>query len=213
MPTLGSYLSLQVLFSYYEGLNIPHLHNPAYAILFVITASFLMGMAFIPTTLLTALTGFIWGWVAFPLLIVAYTLATVIGYSLGLRVSKEELNLLLDQYPKAQALVEEKRDKMGSLIFFIRLSPVIPFAFSNVLFALLKTGIKRIVWFGLWGMLPRTTLVFASGTLAESLYLAVRDEENSYELAVIFLLLILSIIGILRFFRKQKKIREDAPVS
>ncbi len=91
---------------------------------------------------------------------------------------------------------------MGELIFFVRLSPIIPFALSNLMFALLKSGWKKLVIFGTIGMLPRTTLVFISGTLANDLYTAIRQDGVSEKVWIFVFLLVLSFWGIWRFFRK-----------
>src|SRR5690606_4862882 len=112
--------------------------------------------ALLPTTFLSVLTGFVFGWEYFPLLVTGYTLASIMGYSVGRKLDKNSLAFLLDNYPKASRLIAEKKGNIFQLIFYVRLSPVIPFALSNLLFALLKVGLRDVVWMGLWGMLPRT---------------------------------------------------------
>jgi uncharacterized membrane protein YdjX (TVP38/TMEM64 family) len=164
-----------------------------------------MGFALLPTTLLSMLTGYLWGWEAFGWLVIAYLLATSMGYSMGTILSQHQLDILLRHYPKAKKLVLEKQEKLGSLIFFVRISPVIPFAFSNVLFALLQTGLWKVVWWGIWGMLPRTILAFYSGTMAESLYQALRESGNQVEWITFIILLAVSIWGIVHFIKRDHK--------
>lgn len=127
------------------------------------------------------MSGFVFGWISFPFLVLGYTLATVIGYQIGKGLDRGSLAFLLDQYPKAAQLIEDKKDDISQLIFFVRLSPVIPFALSNLLFALLQAGLKKVVWMGLWGMLPRTSMAFITGILGESLMDALEGivEESS----------------------------------
>ena len=110
---------------------------------------------------------------------------------------------MLGEYPRAKTMVENKKGKMGELIFFVRLSPIIPFAFSNLLFALLDTGWKRVVLFGFIGMLPRTLLAFGSGILADSIYTALRQGGNAFNWALIIGLILLSFWGIFRFFKNK----------
>lgn len=204
MPSLGSIVSLQVLFAGNQDWIFPPLTGILAVVIFMGLAGFIMGFALLPTTLFSILTGFIWGWDAFGWLVTAYLLATSLGYSLGTFLSQHQLEILLKYYPKAEKLVLEKQGKIGSLIFFVRLSPVIPFAFSNVLFALLQTGIWRLLWWGIWGMLPRTILAFYSGTIAESLYQALRESGGHFEWFAFVILLTISLGGIVYILKKKK---------
>ncbi|MCC5938044.1 MAG: VTT domain-containing protein [Lunatimonas sp.] len=188
----------------YDQWTVPVLDSLLSIGIFVAVTACSMGFALIPTTLLAILSGYIWGWQAFPYLIAAYTLAAALGYLAGRSVSADMLDPLLEQYPKARKAIDTKRQQIGSLIFFIRISPAIPFAFSNILFALLGTGLKRVLWFGLWGMLPRTTLAFSSGIFAENLYEAIHDASRSNtDFILIFCFLAISIVGIWHFFRQK----------
>ncbi|EON77744.1 hypothetical protein ADIS_1663 [Lunatimonas lonarensis] len=193
------------MLSNYEDWSYPWVDSPFFIFTFTLLAAIFMGFALIPTTLLAVLTGSIWGWQAFPYLVAAYTLASVLGYLLGKTISADLLETLLGQYPKAQKVVAEKQNRMGNLIFFIRISPAIPFAFSNILFALLSTGLQKVIWFGLWGMLPRTTLAFSSGVFAESLYNAIKNRgmDSTMDLLLLFTFLLIGILGIWHFFRSK----------
>jgi uncharacterized membrane protein YdjX (TVP38/TMEM64 family) len=161
-----------------------------------------MGLALMPTTLFAALSGFLFGWQAFIWVVVGYTLVMLLGYAWGKKLSGNSLEIILQQYPKAKDLLLKKEGKMGELVFFVRLSPVIPFALSNLLFSLIKSGWKKLVVFGTLGMLPRTTLVFFSGTIASNIYGAIQQEGVSGKGWVFIALLVLSIWGIWRFFKQ-----------
>ncbi|MBW3469696.1 TVP38/TMEM64 family protein [Arthrospiribacter ruber] len=169
----------------------------------LIVSSLLMGLALMPTTMVAGLSGFLLGWPAFPWLVLGYTLATVLGYAWGRRAGGDSLDLILSRFPKAAKLIEEKSDSMGELIFFVRLSPVIPFALSNFLFALLQTGYLRLLIFGTIGMLPRTAAVFFTGTLASDLIEALLQGDSNYNVIMFTALLLLSIWGIWKFFTKK----------
>lgn len=206
MPSIGSLALVQYLISSKGGTPPPDLTSLTTALLYVSGSAAAMGIALIPTTLLAVFSGFYWGWSALPLLAVAYSIASAIGYGLGKKSSGNLLPLLTDWYPAVKTTLEKKKEQIGSLIFFIRISPVIPFAFSNILFALLHTGLGRVVWYGLWGMLPRTVLAFSSGVLAESIYEAVSSEgASSWEWLFVVGLLVISILGIVHFFKNKDK--------
>jgi uncharacterized membrane protein YdjX (TVP38/TMEM64 family) len=179
------------------------LYTSIAGVFYLVFLTILMGFALMPTTLLAGLSGFFFGWEAFPLLFFAYNFAALLGYGWGKRLSGKSLDLILEKYPKAQILINKKRNQIGELVFFGRLSPVIPFAVSNLLFALLKVGWKKLVLFGSIGMLPRTILTFWSGTVGSDVYGAIGQEGISGNAWIFIGLLVLSIWGIWRFFQEK----------
>ncbi|EKB49197.1 hypothetical protein B879_02208 [Cecembia lonarensis LW9] len=201
MPALGSMLAVPLALTNSKFLAEMNFYDPLTGSLALLTAVALMGFALMPTTMLAALSGFLLGWSAFPWLVLGYTLATLLGYGWGKGLGQDSLDLLLEKYPKAKALLDQKKGSIGELIFFVRLSPIIPFALSNLLFALMHSGWKKLVIFGTIGMLPRTTLVFLSGTMVSSMYEAIKSEGITGKGWIFAGLLLLSIWGIWRFFR------------
>ncbi|WP_373493412.1 TVP38/TMEM64 family protein, partial [Aquiflexum sp.] len=179
MPSIGSLVFVPLAVRYNSFLSELDFADFSTVFLGLLVSIFLMGLALMPTTLIAGLSGFIFGWQAFPWLVLGYTLATLLGYGWGKKLSGESLDVILEKYPKAKTMLVRKSGRMGELIFFVRLSPVIPFAMSNLIFALIKSGWKKLVIFGTIGMLPRTTLVFISGTLANDLYTAIKQDGVS----------------------------------
>ncbi len=202
MPSIGSLVFVPLAVKFNSFLSELDFGDFITVLTGLLISILLMGLALMPTTLIAGISGFIFGWQAFPWLVLGYTLATLLGYGWGKKLGGGSLEIILDKYPKAKTMLERKSGRMGELIFFVRLSPVIPFALSNLMFALLKSGWKKLVIFGTIGMLPRTTLVFISGTLAIDLYTAIRQEGVSGKVWIFVFLLLLSFWGIWRFFRK-----------
>lgn len=171
-------------------------------LLFFPALSLSMGFALLPTTFVAISCGFLFGWQAFPLLAAAYLLASAIGYALGLRLdTKKDQQGFLQAFPRLETLLQQRAARMGDLVFFVRISPIIPFALSNVLFATLRAGWKPLLLWGFLGMLPRTLLAFTSGYLAADIYSALAGGDAAWEISLILLFLLLSGWGILRFFR------------
>ena len=202
-PSLGSLLTLNFLYKNSGIFQDINFLSWEVTVLYVVLVMTLMGLALLPTTFLSILSGFIFGWVSFPFLVLGYTLATVIGFQAGRNLDSGSLNFLLSRYPKAARLIEEKKDDISQLIFFVRLSPVIPFALSNLLFAMLQAGMIKVLWMGLWGMLPRTSMAFITGIFGESLVDALEGDSGGTQILVIAGLLLLSMWGIYRFFAKR----------
>ena len=201
MPSLGSMLAIQQLTASYPSLmDFPI--SGWMAFLIILGLTFVLGLALLPTTLTAVVMGFIWGWPSLPLLVTGYTAASILGYSWGKILSGNNLQALLAHYPKAAQLIEEKKGHWGQLVFFTRLSPVIPFALSNLLFSLLQTGYKNLLIYGTLGMLPRTLIAFYSGTLASGIYQAIRQEGISGKGWLFLGFVALSFYGLWRFFKR-----------
>jgi uncharacterized membrane protein YdjX (TVP38/TMEM64 family) len=204
LPSIGSLII--VPWALYQSDWISSLDFGVFLIAFsaLMVSILLMGFAIMPTTLIAGLAGFLLGWKAFPWLVLAYSIASLLGYGWGKGLSGENLDFLLEKYPKAKRLLDEKKENIGVLIFFVRLSPIIPFALSNLLFALLKSGWKKLILFGTLGMLPRTTLVFFSGTLVTDIYSALKTQGITGKGWIFLGFLLLSFWGIWRFFKSKK---------
>jgi len=202
VPSFVSLIVLNALYTDPSYLGQIDFSSKDFLFYYTVVTSLLMGFALLPTTFLAIFSGFAFGWLSLPFLILGYTFATIIGYQIGKKLDKGSLGFLLANYPKAAQMITDKKNKISQLIFFVRLSPVIPFALSNLLFSLLKIDLKKVVWMGLWGMLPRTLLAFTTGVVGESLVGALEENSGSRQWAVIALLLLLSIWGIYRFFKK-----------
>ena len=203
VPSLGVLLALRGLYQSWGILEVPDFMTFRVIFVYLSTCTLLMGLALLPTTFLAVLSGFVFGWQAFPFLVLAYSLASILGYLLGKRLGGDSLDDLLHHYPKAADLIQKRSNQMGRLVFYVRLSPVIPFALSNILFALLKVGLGPVVWAGLLGMLPRTLLAFLTGTLAISIYGAIQSDGEAWQVAFLVFLFFISIWGIYRFFSKS----------
>ncbi|RZS96256.1 TVP38/TMEM64 family protein [Cecembia calidifontis] len=205
MPSLGTLVLVPFALSNSQALMELNFLDPFTVLTGLIVAAALMGFALMPTTMLAAISGFLLGWKSFFGLVLGYTLATLIGYAWGKNISKNSGEFLLEKYPKAKSLLDQKKGKIGELIFFVRLSPIIPFALSNLLFAFLKSGWKKLIIFGTIGMLPRTTLVFLSGTLVSDMYQALQTDGISGKGWIFTVFLLVSFWGIWKFFSLEKK--------
>jgi uncharacterized membrane protein YdjX (TVP38/TMEM64 family) len=200
VPLLGSLL----LSTRYEQLEQIVLTGIGDHILLTLILALLVGLAFLPTTFTALASGFFWGWTVFPHLVIAYLLANVLGYSLGKWLNADFRTLLYARHPSLQEEIERRTDQPAGLVFFVRISPVIPFAISNFLFASLGIPLSKIIRFGLPGMLPRTILAFASGMAAQSFLDAQASLKDPHDWVVLGLLLVGSIWGIWHFWNKKK---------
>lgn len=201
MPFLGSV----VFATNYHFLDAYKLQTGFDYLIYTVIGALLMGFALLPTTLIALASGFYFGWWSLPFLILGYSLASVLGYSLGKITNMGFTELLFRKNPKFRKEIESRKGKEGSLVFFVRISPIVPFAVSNFLFASLNIKLWKVLFYGIPGMLTRTVLAFAAGVVASS-YLAAKESMNTpLQWGIGTALLIIGIGGIYNYLRKRKK--------
>ena len=200
VPLLGSLL----LSTNYQAMEQIVVTGIVGQVLLSLILAFLVGLAFLPTTLTAIASGFFWGWSVFPHLVIAYLLANVLGYTLGKWLNADFRTILYALHPSLKEEIEKRIEQPAGLVFFVRISPVIPFAISNFLFASLGIPLSKIIRFGLPGMLPRTILAFASGSAASSFLDAQSSLKDPQDWLALGLLLLGSVWGIWYFWNKKK---------
>ena len=200
VPLLGSLL----LSTNYQAMEQIVVTGIVGQVLLSLILAFLVGLAFLPTTLTAIASGFFWGWSVFPHLVIAYLLANVLGYTLGKWINADFRTILYARHPSLKEEIEKRIEHPAGLVFFVRISPLIPFAISNFLFASLGIPLSKIIRFGLPGMLPRTILAFASGKAANSFLDAQSSLKDPQDWLALGLLLLGSVWGIWYFWNKKK---------
>ena len=200
VPLLGSLL----LSTNYQAMEQIVVTGIVDQVLLSLILAFLVGLAFLPTTLTAIASGFFWGWSVFPHLVIAYLLANVLGYTLGKWINADFRTILYARHPSLKEEIEKRIEQPAGLVFFVRISPVIPFAISNFLFASLGIPLSKIIRFGLPGMLPRTILAFASGKAANSFLDAQSSLKDPQDWLALGLLLLGSVWGIWYVWNKKK---------
>ena len=203
MPSLGTLIATPLVLNGSNYLaEFPWL-NPFSLLVTCIFLTFLMGLALLPTTMVAVFSGFLFGWKIIPWLVASYAAASLLGYFWGRMVTKEGMDFLIKRYPKVGTAIAERSHSIPQLIFFIRISPVIPFALSNLLFAFLQTGWKKLLIWGTIGMLPRTLVAFYTGTIANDLYEAINQGDDRLKVWIFIGFLIVSTWGIWKVIRSR----------
>lgn len=201
MPFVGS-----VIFAAnYDFLELYQLQTGLDYFSYTVIGALLMGLALLPTTLIALASGFYFGWASLPFLILGYSLASILGYGLGKVTNMGLTEKLFKKNPKFHAALESRKEKEGSLVFFVRISPIVPFAVSNFLFANLNIKLWKVLVYGIPGMLTRTVLAFAAGVAASS-YIAAKESMNTpLQWGIGLALLVIGVAGIYRYVRKRSQ--------
>lgn len=173
-------------------------------ILLYTSVAILMGCALMPTTLMAILTGYFLAWNGTPFMIVAYLIASIIGYSLGKLLQGNALSQHLLEKPQVKRFLSILNQKGWKLIILVRLSPVLAFALVNFVLATIKMPLRIFLVGSLVGMLPRTLASIWIGTRIQSLKLFFEGNTDAtlpYSELILIVLTIITIFGVCRLIQ------------
>lgn len=176
---------------------------PAFQCLFFITTLFTMALGLTPTTLVATLAGFLFGWDGFTGVVLSYLGAAFLGRLLGIWLNKIFTGSLNFSNPRAEMLFSKLETKPFWLLFFCRLSPVLTFALTNAALGRMRFKMGVYLSATLLGMLPRTALVFFSGTQAAVWSEAYRSGEDPTVKIIYFTIFVLLSFGGIAFIVKK----------
>lgn len=134
---------------------------------------FFCGFALLPTNLIGILGGWSFGfWFGLILLITGVVGSATIAYFVNKRLTGETLTALTSRNARAdaihRALTNEGFVKTTAIITLIRMSVVMPFAFTNFFLAAARVPVRSFVIGTFLGMLPRSgAMVFLGAGLSE----------------------------------------------
>jgi uncharacterized membrane protein YdjX (TVP38/TMEM64 family) len=162
--------------------------------------------AFTPPTLLALIFGYFIGWYAilpvFLLNMVAILLVNVITK----RFNQDDLLNYFADNKKVMSILENIRKQELKFIFFTKISPILPFALTNFVFALSGAKLRNILLGGFLGMIPRTLLAVWTGLQAKEIKrLLENPNEGNLQKILIIVLIVLSVGGILYLVLPKKE--------
>lgn len=143
--------------------------NPAIgALVFVLGVVIVSGFAFLPPNLIGILSGWAFGFVfGLAILIVAIVGAALTGYFVSRRLAGGRLTQLTDRNVRAnairQALTQEGFVRTTAIVTLMRMSVIMPFAFTNFFLAAAGVPVSTYVLGTFLGMLPRSAAMVLIG--------------------------------------------------
>ncbi|MCU0470584.1 MAG: VTT domain-containing protein [Arcicella sp.] len=171
-------------------------------IVFLISC-FTMAFALTPTTFIALLSGYFLGWQAFLPLALSYWIASFIGFKIAQMIDGGRFLQIISEKPKVKQVLENLQKDEFKIILLARLSPVLPFAVTNVLFSFSGTKLRNFLTAGFIGMLPRTLLSIWIGTQAQEIKrLIEHPSEGNLSQMLILGLIGGSILGLGYFVKK-----------
>ncbi|PKN57757.1 MAG: hypothetical protein CVU56_09165 [Deltaproteobacteria bacterium HGW-Deltaproteobacteria-14] len=143
-----------------------------YAVVYVVAI-----VVAVPGSILTMGAGFAWGplWgflLVSPISVVGATLA----FLLGRHTLRDRVAARVSQSPRLRAVDRAVEEQGGTLVFLLRLSPVMPFNFLNYAVGLTGIGTARFALASWLGMMPGTLLYAYLGSTLPALGAAVAPD-------------------------------------
>jgi uncharacterized membrane protein YdjX (TVP38/TMEM64 family) len=179
----------------------------AWAGFFVLTG-FTMAYALTPTTFIALLSSYFLGWYAVLPVVLSYLAASWIGYRTARWLDKGQLLDYLTQKEKVRNVVENLKRNEFNIIVLSRLSPILPFAITNVLFSLAGANLRPYLGASLIGMLPRTLLTLLVGSQARQIRVLLEQGGGSPALKIgLGLLVMASLTGLYYYIRSAVRPR------
>lgn len=200
LPLLSSSFLTYLLYQHQDSLGT---FTAGQWFIFSLILGVLCSLALIPPTFLAIVMGYFLGWAALPLLILINMLAIVLIYGLSRRMNLSWVESWLWNDPKRAAVLSRIKKEELKIIFFTKLSPLFPFAVTNLIFAASGAAFRNIVLGGFLGMIPRTVLAVYAGTQARGLRELIENPEgSSLSQWIISGLVLISLAGLFLVLKK-----------
>ena len=207
MPTL---ISAYTIFLLHSNSSILENCTILQLICFFSITTLTMALALTPTTFVAILAGYFFSWTGLVGILISYIMASILGLLIGKGLKKWNIGYTPKPDSKFEKLLNNFGDNEFFLIAFARLSPVLPFAMTNIALSSLQLKWKNYIGGSILGMLPRTFLFFWAGKNAGDIWAFVKKPSlgGAYELIPIAFILISS-LGL--YWIVKKRMTEKNP--
>lgn len=177
--------------------NLPHQQSiPTYLILTVLLA----GLSFIPTHASSLIGGLLFGLVFGPIFsLLGVAGAAFFSFVFMKKIIGEKAVIAISQKPKAQKIYKELLLKSPTqtcfFIFLIRLSPIMPFAGTNLILSAAKVNALSFIIGSCLGLAPRVILVALMGAELNELDLSKAGDQRLAIIGILSTIFVIYFIG------------------
>ena len=174
-------------------------------LIFLVATALLCGLSLVPTNVIGLVGGWSFGFpVGLAVLMAAIVGAAVLSFLIHSRISGRKLPDVVARHAKAdaiyQALLREDYWRTTFIIFLLRVSVIMPFAFTNFLLASARVPLGAYIMGTFAGMLPRSAaMVFAGAGIA------VLDPQNSRDMVAISLGIVATLVSVVVLARFSRR--------
>lgn len=163
-------------------------------------------LALSPPTFLAIIQGYFMGFEALPYQFLINMGAILLVNIIVRRIDNNRFAGILSRNKKVENLLNGIKREELKIIFFAKLSPVLPFAMTNFVFAISGARLKNVLLGGFLGMIPRTILAVWTGSQAKEIRTLIEHpNQGLIQQVFILILLVVSIVGLSMVFRNILK--------
>ena len=127
-----------------------------------------LALALLPSLVMAALAGALFGISGIIPAVGSYLLACTLAFEVVRRFLRPSVQAAILRSARARAVQEELQQVTLRVIILSRLSPTIPFALMNILLGVSPVSRSMYLWGSFLGMLPRTAAAVAIGAGAHA---------------------------------------------
>ncbi len=183
--------------------------NTAEWVSFSFLGIFSQALALTPPTFCALVLGYFWGWKTLPILFVVNLLSILLINKIVHLLDHDRFKKFIESNPKAKKLMESIRGEELKIITLTKISPVLPFTFTNFVFTLSGAKLKNILLGGFLGMIPRTILSVWAGTQAQEIRkLLENPNEGGVQKVAVLALILISAFGLFFVINRAVKGRK-----
>jgi len=166
-------------------------------VLFYVITMFTMAFALTPTLFIAAISGFYFSWHGLLGILIAYPTAAVIGLLLGRLLMKALTSRNYFDNQLLRSFSDELSVSQLPFLIFCRLSPILPFAMTNIALARMKIRWINYIVGTVVGMFPRTFLFFLAGKNAQDIWMFISDpSKNELQTLLLPVLILVSVVAL-----------------
>lgn len=174
--------------------------GPFNILIFFLATTLLTGLSLIPTHATSLIAGMLFGTTLGPVMALGSVIsAALFGFSIMKKVISPNLLDQLMSNPKAEKIHDElfkkSTQKTTLIIILLRLSPLMPFAASNLVFSACRTPLVSFLLGSAIGLAPRVILVALAGVGLSKLDLSQSKDQTIAIIGLIATVLAVALIS------------------
>lgn len=172
---------------------------------------FSQALAMTPPTFVALVLSYFWGWKTLPVLFAINMTSIYLVNRVTRMLDHQRFVGFLTENPKAKRLMDSIQQEELKIISLAKLSPVLPFTFTNFVFTLSGAKLKNILLGGFLGMIPRTIMSVWAGTQAKEIRRLLEDpNRNNTQQIVVIALILISAFGLIYVINNAVKRATDS---
>jgi uncharacterized membrane protein YdjX (TVP38/TMEM64 family) len=125
-------------------------------------------ISLVPTSAVTLTAGLAFGFVAFPLVLVAVAIGGACAFLIAKHIATDRVKHLVEDLPRSKAIYKAVSDGGWKMVFLLRLSPIMPFSLLNYVLGATELCFWPFVSATFVGIIPAVALEVYLGALGEA---------------------------------------------